>query len=323
MTNVLLVTSWNTPNHCGIEEHSQYLQESVQAADPTIKVRCAAEALDPDWVRYVSRLEDFPILHLNFHRALHSRWTPDAVKKFQAWGYKVVITFHDTYGEHEPDDLSKALHDLADAFIVHEPCIGLEKAIYWRMGVPELDARVGEWSPYYLTRPILGTMGHDFGWKSWSRVCAIAKEAGWGMLICCPEMSIEREAELRAHNPWLEVRRGRERQQLLADLSACDATAFLFVCGNSGQSASILQGIGARKPVIAFSTCRQMRALYADEYGRHAIRWAETFEEVPLALRYMPLQRFDTPTVALAAQDSWTLQGQRYATLYQQLLEAR
>lgn len=314
--DVLLATSWDATPLCGIAQHSAQLIEAVQAADPELRVHPAAAALDPLWVA----LSMYEILHLNYHRALHSRWTPEAVAHAKQQGRKVVITFHDTFGEHPPDPLTQALHDVADAFIVHEPCEGLPHQIYWRMGVPELDGGVGLWTDHRLARPILGTVGHDFPWKNWPLLCETAAQAGWGVLLCCPSMSDEREADLRTWNPWLTVRRGLSRQAVLRDLSVCDATAFLFTCQNSGQSASILQGIGARKPVIAFHTCRQMRSLRRDDLGLSVIHWVDTFEDVFQQLTHMRLSRFDTGIAALAHQESWTKVGQQYAGIYRLLV---
>ena len=62
----------------------------------------------------------------------------------------------------------------------------------------------------------------------------------------------------------------------------------------------------ARKPVIAFSTCRQNRALYADALGAQAIQWVETFEDAADRLRWWVTPGpVDPGIVALAAQDSW------------------
>jgi hypothetical protein len=112
----------------------------------------------------------------------------------------------------------------------------------------------------------------------------------------------------------------RPRREIVSTLASCDATAFLYVCHNTGQSAALLQGVAARKPVIALKGCRQFRALYDDPIGRTTIRWAETMEDVGAHLRHMRIQRVDPATVALAEQESWGKVGAKYAGLYRGLL---
>jgi hypothetical protein len=311
---VALVTTWGTA--CGIASHSALLKESVERADPSIEVLPWTD-LAPESLKSAHTSD---LIWVNHHAALHSRWTPEWIRKWQGVGMRVGATIHDT-GVPNSDQI-KALAEAYDAAVVHEPFDDLprDKTHYWRMGVPELDGGVGEWTHDRLSRPVLGTVGHPFPWKNLPRVCEVAKAAGWGVLICCPDMEVGMEADLRTRNPWLTVRRGRPQEQLLRDLSACDATAFLFTCANTGQSASILQGVGARKPVLAFSTCRQMRALYEDPLGGEAIRWCETFDDVQRRLLNMPCSRWDAGVVALAEQDSWTKLGAKYAALYRSLV---
>jgi hypothetical protein len=308
---VLLATSWGD-HFCGIMEHSKQLIAAVEAANQGIEVIPSAEALDPLAVPGAN----WPILHLNYHRALHSRWTPEYVHHQQVAGRKVVITFHDTFGELPPDQLSQDLCAAADAFIVHEPCQGLEKAIYWRMGVP-----VYEGAPFYagynLSRPVLGTVGFDFGWKNYDRLAEITAEIGWAFSIVAPEMSEARQAQLRAKNYFTEFHLGIEDPGPIAYLRGCDATAFMYTCGNSGQSAAILQGIAARKPVYALDTCRQFRALRRDGWG---IRWTGSFEELRERLLLDPIPRLDPQIVRLADQESWTRLGHKHAALYQRLV---
>lgn len=314
---VLLVTTWGTA--CGIAEHSAYLKEAVEAADPSIEIIPSAEALDPDLVTKWSMDGTDRLIHLNYHAALHSRWTPEQIRRMQAGNRKVLVTFHDTGVPNA--DQCKAVINAADAAVVHEPFDDLpaEKVRYWRMGVPTPTGRVGEHTRHTYTRPMLGTVGHDFPWKCWEQVAETAAAAGWGFLICTPAMTDEHERALHALNPWLTVRRGLNQATVLADLHECDATAFLFSCCNSGQSASILMGVSVGKPVLAFSHCRQMRALFMDGLGSLAIRWCESFDEARNTLEGMTLGRFDPPTIALAAQDSWVGLGQRYAGLYRSL----
>lgn len=312
---VLLVTSWDVP--CGIFEHSAYLKEAVEKADPSIVITPSSGALDPAVGLPATREYDAVIL--NYHRALHSRWTPEVVKLLK--GLRPIVTiFHDTFGENEPDDLQVQLCDLSDAFIVHEPVIGLPKATYWRMGVPEKELGVGMQCKYYNQRPIVGTLGFAFPWKCWVELAEAAEDAGWGLNIITPAIDAEYRANILRANPWTTFYEGLDRQLALMTLGECDATAFTFVCANSGQSASILQGIGARKPVIAFSTCRQFRALYQDRQGRHAIHWCETFADVSRELQTILLERFDAPTAHLAHHESWRHLGAKFADLLKGLV---
>lgn len=312
---ILLVTSWGTI--CGIAAHSEALIAAVQQADPSIEIEPSAAALDPRGLPQVPRA--FDVCHLNYHRALHSRWTVDQVRSMRDSGTPVVITFHDTFGENSPDQLSQDLCDLADAFVVHEPCLGLEKAIYWRMGIPAFPLDVHFLAPN-PARPVLGTIGFDFGWKSWERLADVTARNGWALSIFTPAMTPEHYAELTAINPHTSVHIGISTDKAIRGLHDCDATAFTNVCGNSGQSAAILVGLAARKPLIAFETCRQYRALLADDLGNRAITWCNSFEEVAVSLTTVNLGRFDTGIVALAEQESWGHLGQKYAHLFRGLI---
>src|SRR5204863_6967412 len=205
---------------------------------------------------------------------------------------------------------------VADAFIVHEPCVGLHGAIYWRQGVPEAEGLLGRLHVQYPSRPILGTVGFDFPWKNYTLLAQLTAKYGWGLQICVPEITKERQAELEAINPWTQFALNLPTREVIATLAECDATAFLYVCANSGTSAAIRLGIAARKPLIAFSTCRQFRDLLLDPFGSVAISWATTVEEVEIRLRTTNLSRFDTCVTALAEQDSWRHLGRQYANLY-------
>lgn len=310
---VLLVTSWGQP-FCGIQAHSENLIAAVQQADPGIEILPSPDALDPAEVSVPKW--GFDVVHLNYHRALHSRWTPARVDLLKAGGYKVVITWHDSYGETPPDSLSQDLCALTDAFIVHEPCQGLEKAIYWRMGVPSYEGTAYGGDP---ARFMLGTVGFDFPWKNYTELAKLTGEIGWGFLICCPEMYQARQQELRTLNPWLRVEVGLSQELVIAALRGCDATAFMFTCGNSGQSASILLGIAARKPVYALNSCRQFRSLYQNDLGGQAIRWVGDFVGLQQRLMVDRLPRLDPWIVRLAEKDSWEKLGRKYAALYQSL----
>jgi hypothetical protein len=315
---VLLATSWGE-EFCGIKSHSEMLIEAVKEADPEISIGASAEALDPDYLgRAAVKSQGARLLHLNYHRALHSRWTPEAVSEAQRCGLKVVITFHDTFGELTPDQLSQDLCAAADAFIVHEPCQGLDKALYWRMGVPVYEGNgfVANWAG---SRPVLGTMGFDFGWKNYDRLAEITTEVGWAFTIVAPEMSEARQEELRQKNPYMEFHIGTEGVLPIAYLRGCDASAWMYTCGNSGQSAAILQGIAARKPVYALQTCRQFRSLRL-EFDHPYIRWMPDFESLQTVLANDPFPRIDPWVLRLADHESWPKLGAKYAALYRSLV---
>ena len=73
--------------------------------------------------------------------------------------------------------------------------------------------------------------------------------------------------------------------------------------------------------MLAFETCRQFRALRADPCGAETIRWALEVEDVETTLQTLPLDKADPGIVALAARESWTKVGERYAGLYRSLVE--
>lgn len=317
MADVLLVTTWDKP--CGIAEHSAMLKEAVCDADSGIQIE-PVDALAPETCP-----ETAPIIHLNYHAALHSLWTPDWVRYYQKLGKKVVITYHDTGVPNS--DQCKALYAVADAFIIHEPADDLPGAHYWRMGVPDwAGAYQLGWSNFgprqYRDQPVLGTVGFPFPWKCYDQLAEVTAKVGWALLLIAPGATDEQIAEWKSINPYLDVRRDfTPRGEVLSLLGGCDATAFTYVTHNTGQSAAILSGIGARKPVIALSTCRQMRALFEDPLGRTAISWVDTFEAMAFVLsHFTPIQRISPPIVALAEQESWRHRGKQYAELYRGLL---
>lgn len=323
---VLLVTTWNTP--CGIAEHSFYLKQAVEAADPSIEIVPEPLALDPTALSIDLRKGGIDLIHLNYHAALHSRWTPDWIRNFQAVGLQVLVTYHDT-GVPNSDQckqIAYVLRPRLDAMVVHEPFddLPIEKTHYWRMGVPGWTGEdVYDWSPrsWCARRPILGSIGFPFGWKNYDQLARVTAEVDWALLLIAPTATPEQIAAWRAINPHLLVHpEFLHRDRALVCLAGCDATAFMYVCHNTGQSGAILQGIAARKPVIALATCRQFRALYEDRLGQEAITWVDTFEDLAIALRWrVPIARVDPGIVALAHQDGWAQLGTRYASLYHAL----
>jgi hypothetical protein len=308
---VLLVTTWNTA--CGIAEHAACLKEAVEAADPGIAIIPDPIALDPQFLDTVPE-----IVHLNYQAALHSRWTPERIGAIQAGAQKVVVTYHDTGVPNS--DQCKAICAAADAAVVHEPFTDLppEKVRYWRMGVPD-------WTTAYQfdtqRRPLLGTIGFPFAWKHYEELAKVTAACGWDLLIIAPGATAEQEQTWKQLNPRASVcPTFLPRWTAVSWLAGCDATAFAYGGCNTGQSAAILQGIAARKPVIAFRTCRQFRALYQDWLGREAIAWCEDFAGLKFLLSHVvPIARVDPGIVALAEQESWAKLGQQYATLYREL----
>lgn len=326
---VLLVTTW--ANACGIAEHSWYLKQHVEAADPTIEVVPCPEGLDPYTLLYPYALlyavdrtkEPYPIVHLNYQASLHSRWGPEQIEQVRALVGKVVVTYHDTGVPNS--EQCKAVIDAANVAIVHEPFDDLpaDKVRYWRMGVPDwvaptvFDQSPGGWCG---RRPILGSIGFPFPWKHYDQLARVTGEIGWALYLIAPHATSEQYEAWKTLNPHLYVRADFvPRIEAISILAGCDATAFTYVTHNTGQSGAILQGIAARKPVVALSTCRQFRALFNDKLGRTAISWCETFEDVKRVLCTTTIQRCDPAIVAFAEQESWAKLGARYAQLYQEL----
>jgi hypothetical protein len=220
-------------------------------------------------------------------------------------------------------DLCHQIVAAADIAVVHEPYDDLPawKTHYWRMGVPEAPTSPIYPSPTFWARPILGSIGFPFPWKHYDELCRLTAMIGWGIVLIAPNATPAQVETWQDLNPDLIVRTDFvPRAEAIAILAGCDATAFAYVCHNTGQSAAILQGLAARKPVLALSTCRQFRALYDDPLGREAIRWCDTFEHLAFTLRTIPLARCDPGIVALAEQDSWATLGRRYAQLYRGMI---
>lgn len=308
-----LVTTWAT--ECGIAEHSALLKQYVEAADPSIEIVPIAE-LDPAMLVDVNR---FDVIHLNYHAALHSRWTPEQIYRLRQFGgVPVTVTYHDTGVPNS--EQCKGVVGAATAAVVHEPFDDLSGNVYyWRMGVPDWSGGAYRFEDQ---RPLLGTVGFPFGWKNYDELCRITAKIGWALLLIAPNHTAADVMRWEAINPHVMVQGFLPRQTVVSHLSGCDATAFLYTCANTGQSGAVLQGIAARKPVIALSTCRQFRALFEDNLGRTAITWAETFADVAFMLSHFTrIERVSPQIVALAEQDSWATLGAKYAQLWRKLAQ--
>lgn len=323
---VALVSSWGTP--CGIAEHSAQLMDHGTKASPGIRVACTETWLDPEVLGAENPVTQYDVVHLNYHRGLHSRWTPGAIRCFP--DLRFVITFHDTY-ETQPDDLPWDLLACENvrALVVHEPCDldSHPKVRYWRQAVPErvywptIQPFAGEgW------RPTLGTLGFDFPWKNYDLLAKVAGDLGWNLRVvgqASPgaDISAERKAQLLALNPRIHFDDYLPAPEAVAALESCDATAFMYECANSGTSGAIRMGIAAGKPLIATSTCRQFRDLRDLGTG---IIWTGANEEDLRRALTVPLHvslhagpgGYDMRLVRFAHEERWELLGKKYAQLY-------
>jgi hypothetical protein len=295
----------------------------MRQADPELAFDPRPEALDPQAIARWHQGPGYEWLWLNYHRGLHSRWTPEEVARHKSGSRRILITMHDTFGEAPPDPLCQQLHDLADVFVVHEPCEGLSKQVLIRQGVPdwsgvlqyELEFRRNRWG----ARPILGTVGFNFPWKNFDRLAEVTVDCGWAYLVCSNNATDDDEKRWMAANPYTLVIRGfQPTKTLVSYLAGCDATCFAYECANSGTSGAIRLGLAARKPLLAFHACRQFRDLWEDRDSADTIRWCD-FKTLPYNLRTVPILRVDPSIVYLAERDSWVRQGQKYAALFRGL----
>jgi hypothetical protein len=329
---VLLVSSWGTA--CGIAEFGAQLAGAVHTADPSVTFIPCPEGLDP---ASVPATDAYDMLFLNFHLGLHSRWTVGHIQTIKAQGNPIVVDFHDTRGECQPDARAQSLHDVADRFIVHEPCEGLPKQILIRQGVPSAEppklieyvhrlvTQDKDWPRFPYNMPILGTAGFNFPWKSFDQLAEVTAASGWGYLVCSNNATDEDVARWTHSNPWTFVVRGYQpTSEIVAWLTACDATCWAYQCANTGTSGAIRLGLAARKPVIAWRHCRQFRDLYLSDPNigfllTSQIDWCESFSHLPIHLEHIPIQRVSPGIVAIAHRDSWVKQGKRYAEIFQSL----
>ncbi len=321
---VTLVTTWQIA--CGIAEHAFYLKEAIEQADPSIQIEVETD-LHPDAVLTRPGARTCDWVWLNYHAALHSQWTPEHVRAVQAVKVgtktKVGITYHDTGVPNSAQ--CKALHAVADCFVIHEPAEDLPGAVYLRQGIPAPAP-----APWYATkgdgrslhrwfRPTVGTIGFPFGWKNYDLLAEASALAGWGLLLLAPNCTVEQQLRWHALNPDCRViSEFTQRDEALALLSGCDATAFLYANANTGTSAAIRLGVAARKPVLATSEgiCRQFRDLYQDPVGACAITWIHGVLDVETVAGQLAwVESCNHRVVRLAHQDSWASVGQRYACL--------
>lgn len=339
----------SSAGRCGIAEHSAQIYDHVPRADAGIEISGNPDWLDPEaFVRDAP--ERFDLVHLNYHRGLHSRWTPSWVHQISrangAIGLPFVITFHDTY-EVQPDRLPWDLLalDNVKAMVVHEPCdlwldyANRAKVRYWRQPCPVPTGRGRHvhqdvWAPagkYW--RPTLGTLGFDFPWKNYDLLAEVTAACGWNLRIVGhfpgdAAVVAARQAALQTRNRYVQFDGYVETDDAVAILASCDATAFLYTCGNSGTSGAIRVGIAAGKPLLAATGCRQFRDL--EDYQAlglplQPIQFREpTCDGVRNWLlgysrNIIPLvDGYDAGLIALAHQESWEKGGRQYAVLYRE-----
>ncbi len=335
-----LVTSWDTP--CGIAEHSTYLKAAVEAADAEMRLAPDARFLDPLFALQPNQLvapsrllSAYPIVHINHHDGLHSRWRTEHVAELQAAGIKVVCTWHDTReGTAASPNSPKAKEwgALCDAFIVHEPVADISgpRVHYWRQGVPALqDLADYDYGPAnrfggraYAGQPTIGSIGFAFPWKGFELLCEAAHVAGWAVFLIAHNATDDQCAEWQRLNPRTSIIREFVPAAAAVTLlhQWCTATAFLYSCANTGTSGAIRQGIAARRPVLANPACRQMRDLYEDARAGQMIQWVSDMTVDGVATALAHLQPRTHQVCRLAEEESWATVGVKYSRLYRELL---
>lgn len=313
--SVALVSS---VGRCGIAAHSDMLVASL----PGVEFWRDPAWLDPQQFPAPS---PYGVVHLNYHRGLHSRWTPEVIARYAPTPF--VITFHDTY-EQQPDMLPYQLLDTYNvrAMVVHEPCdLGSHpKVHYWRQPCPPAHGRGLAWVTTEPWRPTLGTLGFDFPWKNYDLLAQVTGELGWNLRII-GQVTPERRNALAARNTRIFFEGyAAETHEAVAQLSACDATAFLYTCANSGTSGAIRVGMTAGKPLLAATGCRQFRDLEDAKDGWPIVWGAPTatglrdfLTGLSMHFTHMP-HGFHLGLIALAHENSWEQIGPKYLQLYQQ-----
>jgi glycosyltransferase involved in cell wall biosynthesis len=348
MTEILTISTDKT--RCGIAEYYGHLRES---SPETLIYSCDPAWLSPEiFFEALPKLRQYQgpqVVWLNYHAALHSQWNPEQITRLQQAGMRVVITYHDTGvpNSEQCRRLWGVTRTGIDAFVIHEPADDLPGAIYLRQGVPPAQGAIQFDQTRRLTpshdpvvtdhqltfpwnfaggRPILGTVGFPFPWKNYDLLAEATALAGWGLLLIAPgtysghkTTPLDHDVERwQALNPWLAVEPNFiSSQRVVSYLSGCDATAFLYMCANTGTSAAIRQGLAARKPLLATEGCRQFRDL--EEVT--AIHWLENLspEGVARALAQVPITRMDAGIHRIAERDSWTTQAQRYTDIFEEV----
>lgn len=353
------VVSSEIGSACGIAEHSRMLVEALNREAGAGRESVVAAA-DPAWLdpfAFADRAQDFDVVFLNYHRGLHSRWDAEAVRLVEI---PVVITFHDTY-ETQPDRLPWELLDCPNvrAMVVHERCDlmsivkariaydsrlvqqltagpdgargtfierNVQKVHYWHQPCPvpygRGDLKVANPHPLGPWRPTLGTLGFDFPWKNYDLLAEVTNACGWNLHVV-GQVDYARQQALRALNPRTTFTGFVSGEWAIAHLSAYDATAFLYTCGNSGTSGAIRAGITAARPLIVAKGCRQFRDL--EEAEVRGISWIEPTAGALMdaltgwKLNMLPqISGYVPGLIAFAHQHGWEHYGRKYAELFRE-----
>ena len=330
-----------SPNErCGIREYSNYLVSRLHLFGPGRGWACHAAWGSPEEV--LEQLQEgivraytnapagtVPLcaFWLNHHAALHSAWTPAHLARVVELGFGVVVTQHDTFETRKIMD-ERSLPDFArvsDVVVTHEAVEGYASHVL-PQGVLPLPLSAGGPEEMLDARPCVGTVGFDFPWKGFDDLVKAAKEAGWRVLILSNDMTDARVRQLQELYPGGQVnvrvvRGWLSASRVVEQLAACDATAFLYSCGNSGTSGAIRLGIAARRPVLAYRGCRQFRDLTHDPNEQLSINWCDSLRAVEDDLVMLATQRdYREGSIALvrALADRHGLDKQ--ATRYSELL---
>jgi hypothetical protein len=327
---VLLATSPN--EHCGIREHSEMLVAAMAEVAPEFE----HFLIGPDPHSIPDAPSGGAILHVDHQQGVHGQWRPEHIKRLQESGWRVVVTQHDTYETWEIM-ASRGFLDArgADALIIHEPVEGLEGgnvhfvrqgvALPWGdtsrvAGAGLLPRSEGARSGAPRQRPVVGTAGFPFPWKGYDALCRAARAANWGVLLIAAGAIVEQCQEWQAANPEAEIiPQWLPREEVVARLAACDATAWLYTSGNSGTSGAIRLGLAARRPLIAYWN-RQFRDL-ADAKFMWALDEGKVSRNLMALAQASEWREWATAgTVEIADRDSWTNVARRYKSIYEGVL---
>jgi hypothetical protein len=320
---VIISTSLNET--CGIREHSLMLQAALREVAPEVDHLL----IGPDPAEIPACPDDQTILMIDHQQGVHGQWTPYHIAALKMAGWKVVITVHDSF---ETFSLMQERGFLdprgADAIVVHEPVEGLDGANvhFVRQGVLGPCSSGSQSCSSSLVpsgRPTVGSAGFPFPWKGFDALARASAAAGWSLLLLAPRATIEDCERWQSLNPNCEIiPQWLPREEIVARLSQCQATAWLYSGGGSGTSGAIRLGIAARRPLIAYRN-RQFRDL-----ENEPLMWAGgedgVTEQLDSLATWPHLEEVCVDQVsAIASRDSWPNVAKRYLEIYKAVLEIK